>query len=246
MFTPNHNSHYKIYANKTLDWLPMDTKELYEKNLKENYESLKQNNWIDKSFTYKFNSHGFRCEEFTAEPTMMFLGCSFTCGTGLPIESIWPELVSKKLNMRCANLGQSGGSNDSSFRLCHGWIDIIKPQIVVLLNPPGIRLEIIDAVVMRHLYPTWIRNTSTAYKDFLKDWIRDDNNNYFNKLKNSLAIENLCKERNIKFVFLEGEELTKIQIDLSKELGYLDRARDLAHRGILSNKNFAEYALTKL
>ena len=99
MFEPNYNSYYKEYANKSLDWLPMDTKELYEKNLKEKYQLLKQHDWIDKSFTYKFNSHGFRCEEFTNKPTIMVLGCSFTCGIGLPIEFIWPELISKNLNL---------------------------------------------------------------------------------------------------------------------------------------------------
>ena len=246
MFKPNHNSHYKFYANKTLDWLPIDTKELYEKNLKDKYQLLKDNNWIDKSFTYKFNSYGFRCDEFTDKPTIMFLGCSNTCGIGLPIENIWPELVSKNLNMHCANLGQGGGSNDTAFRLCHGWIDIINPQIVVLLNPPGIRLEIIDAVVMRHLTPTWIHNTVTHYQSFLKDWSRDDNNNYFNTLKNKLAIENLCKARNVKFVFLESDELIQMQMDLSKSLGYLDAARDLGHRGVLTHKKFTEYALTKI
>jgi len=245
-FKPNYDSHYKKYANKTFDWLSIDSKEAYEKNLKEKYQLLKANNWIDKSFTYKFNSHAFRCEEFTDDPTIMFLGCSNTCGIGLPVESIWPELVAKKLNMRCANLGQAGGSNDSSFRLCHGWIDIIKPKIVFLLSPPGIRLEILDAVVMKHLTPTWIHNKATHYKDFLKDWCRDDNNNYFNTLKNSLAIENLCNARNIKYIFLDSDDFAQVQTDLSNAQGYLDLARDLGHRGVSSHKIFSEQVLANL
>jgi len=231
-FKPNYDSHYKMHANKSIDWLRMDTKELYEKNLKENYNLLKKNNWIDKSFTYKFNSHGFRCEEFTTDPTIMFLGCSFTCGIGLPIENIWPEIVSNKLNMRCANLGQGAGSNDTAFRLCHGWIDNIKPKIVVLLNPPGIRLEMIDACFMRHLSPSHVNST---YHVFLKDWARDDNNSYFNSLKNTLAIENLCRARDIKFIILETNAFIRN-----------DFARDLAHFGVLSNSKFAEYVISRL
>jgi len=231
MFKPNYDSFYKKYTNQSLDWLPMDTKALYEKNLKEKYQLLKVNNWIDKSFTYKFNSHGFRCEEFTNDPSIMFLGCSFTCGIGLPIETIWPELVSKHLNMRCANLGQGGGSNDTMFRLCHGWIDIVNPKIVFVLNPPGIRFEIVDESNIDSLSIAW----GYKYRTFLSDWSKDDNNNYFNNLKNNLAIENLCKARNIKYVLLDCNQFPKI-----------DAARDLSHAGVLSNKKFTEYAINQI
>ena len=225
-----------MYSNQTLDWTAGDSKISYEKNLKENYQLLETHNWIDKSFTYKFNSHGFRCEEFTDAPSVMFLGCSFTFGVGIPIDNIWPELVSNKLNMHCANLGQPGGANDTTFRLCHGWIDIIKPQLVILLNPPGIRIEMIDDQVMRLINPA--RNNVEAYKMFYKDWCRDENNNYFNKLKNTLAIENLCKTRNIKFVSFDNEENSPFK--------KLDLARDLYHYGIQSNQNFADHVLTNL
>jgi len=237
-FKPNYNSHYKKYANQSLDWLTMDTQILYEKHLKLNYSMLLKNNWIDyKSFTYKFNSHGFRCNEFNDSPTIMFIGCSNTCGVGLPIETIWPELVSKNLNMQCANLGQAGGSNDTAFRLCHGWIDKIQPKIVVLLNPPGVRLEIVtNKHNIRHLNPQW-GNDLEDYP-FLKEWCMDNNNNYFNILKNTLAIENVCKSKNIKFVCFTLKEWWSIRKP--------DLARDLTHAGIVSNHNFAEYALTKI
>lgn len=238
MLNPNYNSHYKPYANESLYWLPSDTKELYEKNLKEKYQLLKDNDWIDKSFTYNFNSHGFRCNEFTTEPTVMFLGCSLTCGIGLPIESIWPELVSKQLNMHCANLGQGGGSNDSSFRLCYGWIDIIKPKIVVLMSPPGIRLEIISDNFMFNLSGAWDQDNTKLYNYFVRDWSMNDNNNYFNSLKNQLAIENLCTSRNIKFLCLSDQDLADIKES--------DLARDLIHSGRLKNKKISEYVLTKI
>ena len=31
----NYNSYYKVYANKTINWLPMDTEDFYKQNLKE-------------------------------------------------------------------------------------------------------------------------------------------------------------------------------------------------------------------
>jgi len=231
MFKPNYDSIYKIYANQSIDWLRMDTKELYEKNLKEKYQLLKQHDWIDKSFTYKFNSHGFRCDEFTDKPTIMFLGASVTCGIGLPIEFIWPEVVSKNLNMHCANLGIGAGSNDSAFRLCNGWIDIINPQLVILLPPPPDRLELLNSTVINNVCLSW----DTPNNTFLKEWIMDDNNSYFNNLKNKLAIQHICATRNIKFLSVEFGSPYSI-----------DLARDLCHGGIQSNKIFAEHVLTKL
>ena len=35
-----YDSSYKSYANLELDWLPMDTKQLYDKNLKSMSENL--------------------------------------------------------------------------------------------------------------------------------------------------------------------------------------------------------------
>jgi hypothetical protein len=227
MFKPNHDSFYKKYANKSIDWIPSDTKDLYEKNLKENYQLLKNYNWIDKSFTYKFNSHGFRCEEFTADPTIMFLGCSYTFGTGVPSNTSWPEILAKELNMHCANLGQGGGASDTMFRLCHGWIDVIKPKIVFALHPPGIRFEMINEFQVEYLSPTW----GFKQRTFITEWSKDDNNHYFNTLKNNLAIENLCNTRNIKFVSVEIEK---------RQFFNLDKARDLVHPGIVSHNLFAK------
>ena len=230
MFKPNYDSYYKKYANQSLDWLEMDVKNLYEKNIKENYQLLKLNNWIDKSFTYKFNSHGFRCNEFSDDPTIMFLGASSTVGVGLPIDYIWPEVISKNLNMRCANLAIGGSSCDTAFRLCHGWIDIIKPHLVIFFGPPSGRLELVNADTITNLNLAW----PDTNKDFLKKWGIDDNNIYFNEIKNRLAIENLCLSRNIKFHF--------VNFGIDK----IDLARDLMHSGINSNQKFAEKILARI
>ena len=221
----------------------MDTKELYQKNLKENYQLLKENNWIDNHFTYKFNSHGFRCEEFTDNPSIMFLGCSHTLGVGLPIETIWPELVSKQLGMRCANLGIGGSSNDTAFRLCHGWIDIIRPKIIIILEPYSNRIELIDSY---HTYNLshWMlsseeSNSKKSFYNFYRTWIEDENNSYFQKLRNKLAIENLCNSRNIKLISADCDDLPYVFAEN-------DFARDLVHFGIKTHKNIADYFLSKI
>ena len=229
----NYSSTYKPHANQSYDWWFSDGKPSYENNVDKNYETMKTNGWINSSFKYTFNSHGFRCEEFTDEPTIMFLGCSLTMGIGLPIESIWPELVSKNLNMRCANLGIGGSASDTAFRLCHGWIDIVKPKIVIFLEPPGFRLELVNSKV------TKIINTysNEPFKPFVKEWTVDDNNSYFNSQKNQLGMKSLCNDRQIKFLSFNAFDLVNNKIDL---------ARDLIHPGPKTHKLFVEHVLKQL
>ena len=210
----------------------MDTLELYRENLSKNRILLEKNNWIDNPFTYSFNSNGFRCDEFTSDSTILFLGCSFTCGIGLPIDTIWPELVAKQLNMQCANLGQGGGSADTAFRLCHGWIDQIKPKVVVFLQPPGIRWELITNDQIKLL----IAGSELKFADeYTKNWVIDDNNHYFNTTKNVLAIESMCNFRQIKF--LKFNSLPCIDDD---------RARDLVHSGRKTHRLFADQVIAEL
>jgi hypothetical protein len=228
----NYNSPYKKYANQSIDWCPMDTEVLYQTNLKQNYDKLYSNGWINSNFKYTFNSDGFRCEEFTNEPSIMFLGCSNTLGIGLPINTVWTELVSKKLNLRCANLGIGGAASDTSFRLCHGWIDKINPILVIFLSPPGYRLELVNnhSIELLGLH-------TTEYKDFLKKWNQDNNNNYFNSLKNELAIKSLCNHRGIKYLHFKSNALQEIQSDF---------ARDLAHTGPKTHQSFANHVINSI
>jgi hypothetical protein len=48
----NYKSAYLEHAGRTLNWLPMDTEELYKQNLKNRYDELAKNGWIDNPFTY--------------------------------------------------------------------------------------------------------------------------------------------------------------------------------------------------
>lgn len=230
----NYSSIYKKYANQSINWLPMDTEDLFLDNLKDHtqLELLKKHNWIDSNFTYRFNSNGFRCNEFTSDPTVMFIGCSHTIGIGLPEDKTWPYIVSKKLNMACANLGQGGGSADTAFRLCHGWIDQINPKIVVFLHPPGSRFEIINHDVIE-FHSHGSLSGFTKSDSFIHKWIGDESNNYLNSIKNTLAINLLCNERKILF------------INVPIYFG-LDKARDLCHAGVMSNEKTAEHVYNEI
>ena len=228
---PNYNSIYKELAGQTVNWLSGDSLKLYNKNLINRYDDLKKHNWIDNHFSYTFNSLGFRSNEFTQDPTIMFLGCSYTMGLGLPVDFIWPELVSKNLKMNCANLGISGGSCDTAFRLCHGYIDRIKPKVVVLMIPPGVRCENVND---KDVHNILIGNVKYEY--YFKTLSVDENNNYFNREKNILGIKMLCTERNIKLVVVDCDELNCAD----------SLARDLSHCGIESHNIFYKKILEQI
>jgi hypothetical protein len=211
----------------------MDTEELHQKLLKTRYNDLKVNGWIGKSFTYQFNSQGFRCSEFSHAPTLMTLGCSFTVGVGVPLEDTWPSLVSKNLNMQCANLGQGGGSADTAFRLCHGYIDVIKPTIVVFMQPPNPRFEMLIGGMV-HMLSSY--SPGPDKKNFER-WARDEDNAFFNREKNTLAIQALCLQRGIKFISVDHSDLFNLSFS---------KARDLAHPGVENHKLFSELLISKI
>lgn len=232
MDTFYYKSPYFMYANQSLDWLPSDTKELFLKNLESRYDELKKYDWIDNHFTYKFDANGFRSNSFINPPDILYLGCSYTVGIGLPIESTWAYLSSKKLNMSYVNLGVGGSGCDTAFRLGLYYISKIKPKIVFFLQPPQFRIETINqnedpTVQLYHAHHVALEGANV--NNYLRNYIQDDSNEFLNSQKNILALRYICMQEKIKFVSLN-----------SNKLKHNDLARDLLHPGTMSNAEFSE------
>jgi hypothetical protein len=233
----NYNSCYKLYANTEVEFLTCESQELYNRNFINRYVELEKYGWITRKITYKFNSHGFRCDEFTEDPSVLFLGCSYTCGIGLPIETVWTSILAQSLGLKSVNLGQGGGSNDTAFRLGYHWIPKLKPKIVVLLSPLEFRKEIVTPDYIHFVTPqtTAIDEDPNNLKLHAIQWLSDDTNSYMNQIKNVSALELLCNKHNIKFI---------VNYNIYQEEIYQgDFARDLAHPGIETHKKFADYIL---
>jgi hypothetical protein len=218
------------FANQELNWIYLDSEEAYNKHLTHNHTLLQKNNWVNSKFTYKFNSHGFRCNEFSDEPSAMFLGCSFTLGVGLPNEYTWPYILAQTLNYNCVNLGVGGGSNDLAFRLAYHWINKINPKIIFLFSPFKERLEVLNKNDLEYPYHDYTPMNS-ADDPFYAKWVLTDENSMLQQEKNIMAIANIASKQNIKFVVLNAQTcLDNIQVDY---------ARDLRHPGIQSNLTLA-------
>ena len=230
---------YIVHAGKELRWMPSDTEELYEKNLKENYNLLKKFNWIDSDITYKFNSEGFRSNKFSDNNSIVFLGGSDPFGVGMPADKIYPQIVSGKFNLKCINLALPNASNDTAFRLAYIWIKSckLKPKIVVLQTPPENRFELLihdrgsDSIESRFI------NTMDQLVDRTKEplWLSTDQNGLCNQEKNIMAIRHICNSLNIKFLTFNTDDIYgadgQFKVDLS---------RDLMHPGIITHQNFAD------
>lgn len=217
-------------ANRTVKWLPQDTEDRYLENLKLRRPEMELNGWINQEITYKFNSFAFRCEEFTNDPSILFLGCSHTVGVGLPIEHTWPTIVADHLNLKCYNLGQGGGGTDTAYRLGSYWIPKILPKIVVLLLPDMHRVELVGEQYVEFLTPA---SPPDYYSGFYKTWLSVDTNSQLNSEKNTLALAQVSKLNECKFV--------PVKLNTLKGL---DRARDLSHHGVKSNLDLASSVLT--
>jgi hypothetical protein len=231
------NHQYSALKNKTMNWLGHDNIVVHYDNLKKYSNDKVKYNWDEQAITYKFNSHGFRCDEFSNEDNIMFLGCSNTMGMALPLEDTWPYNVAKNLNLKSVNLSIPGTGPDTAFRMANHYIPQIKPKIVVYLDPPPGRFSLISG--KKQIYDFTVFKSELIidpmFKEYYKHWLSIEENITLNSLKHKLAIQGLCQEYNAKFVFAEN-----------KELKFIDYARDMLHPGINSNLEFSKFILNNL
>ena len=239
--------HFGTYhANTVQEWLPTDTKENFDRLMQDpaHQKYFGELGW-DKpeAITYKINSEGFRCDEFDYEtPCMISLGCSFTLGTGLPLDLIWPTLVGAATGLKVANLAWGGNSTDTCFRLAEYWIPKLYPKLVTMLAPPDNRFEILlDANEYRLPADVIMPETDSSLFNqsdvFIKHWHLNDENSRLNQLKNCLAVRQLCAEHNIPCLIERAQDHMQYS---REEIGY---ARDYMHGGPIIHKRIAEKML---
>lgn len=232
---PHHRQSH--LAGQILDWCSTDDQATYQDHLDrpKKLKKLQENNWIDCGLTYRFNSHGFRTDEFdSTQSRFLVLGCSFTFGEGLHQEQIWCELVAKSLDLPCWNLGVYGSSNSSMFRLAEYWIPRLKPKFVILQKTYENRFEILYESGRAETYTPNSTNHANA-AEILKDWWSFDENSQIDARKNELAIRQICANYHIPIVVIE-QTMFWPQLDLS---------RDLLHAGPKTHERVSKKLLSQ-
>ena len=228
------------YAGQTLDWLPTDTKENYDKLIKEPeyWDYFCKQGWDQPgAINYKINSHGFRCDEFdTKQPGLIALGCSYTVGIGLPIEMIWPTIVGKELGLTVWNLAWAGTSADTCFMQAQYWIPKLSPKLVVMAAPPKHRFDLIteDPQLPHQTYMPGMQDINDK---FIQQWFVNDRNADLNNLRNKLAVEGMCTEFGIQCLTYDAHEY------FARSREEVEYARDRMHAGPRGHKMLAERIL---
>lgn len=226
-------------AGKISEFMPTDTKEGFEKlcQVPEYREYFRQHGWLEPgAITYKINSYGFRCDEFDDRDCILALGCSFTIGIGLPVESTWPQIVGKQLGLVPYTMAWGGQSSDTCFRLAEYWIPRLRPKAVFMLAPPASRFELIRASgvpPIENYMPQSESHSATEIDNFLKHWHTMEENARLNQKKNKLAIRAMCAEIDIPFLVYDAFD----HMAWSREsVGY---ARDRMHAGPKGHERLA-------
>lgn len=230
---------YLPMANKTSFWSGWDSKETFDKHCAnpDTFNRLKQLGWDDpEAITYQYNSQGFRCPEFTEGPCGLALGCSFTMGVGLPLDKVWPSLLSQKLDIQIWNLGVGGAAMDTVFRLLDFYIDVLNPKFVAILTPPPPRFEYFDIhgshkiALIKHE-----RLWDPMVAPFIKTWMSSNFNIDINFKKNLLAIQQICYQHQTPLYIVKTHET---QMD--------PMARDLTHAGVECHKAISNSFLQQI
>lgn len=99
----------------------------------------------DPELTYKLNNYTYRSDDFNVhqqQKDIVYSGCSFTFGVGVPYKSIWAYMLNESLNQNnFYNLGISGGSYESIIFDIYTYIKKFgKPKAFIVLFPPPVRL----------------------------------------------------------------------------------------------------------
>jgi hypothetical protein len=231
MFDENIPFHYNTpNRNKILYWNGSDTRESWitYSNNADNLNFYEKNNWLDEfAIEYRFNSYGFRCEEFDDRASYMALGCSFTQGIGLAVEDVWVSHLNNLIGTNVWNLGVCSLSLDGCFRLLEYYLNKLNIIGVFLLHPPKHRFEIFEDTIVQSFIPT--DSTNNLYS---KLWLSNENNSKINVRKNLLAMTKLCDDKAINLYIRDSDDIYQGP-DCKK-------ARDLLHPGKRNHLILAE------
>ena len=234
-------THYP--RNTTMYWEGTDNEKRWNKHCKdpEKWQELKRNGWNEKTITYEIDDIGFRNPPNTdPSKSVMTFGCSYTFGTGLRYEDIWPTKLLKYFPS-VYNVGVGGSSNDKCVFIARGMIPYFKPKVVFHLMPDPDRIDIISEFTnneMVTLLPNYLQNYEGYYKyrtDEYWQWLHEQRNMY--------ALKRMCSKEGIPYVAIP---IRDVPISLTgKREDEIDWGRDLSHFGEEMHDIIAEKMMQK-
>jgi hypothetical protein len=207
----------------------------FQKNLETQPED-----WVYRNtkIVYDRNPYGHRSvhmSEIKQDGFLLTTGCSFTEGIGLPLEWTWPHVLSGQLGLPYYNLGLSSSGPDLAiYNLCRFLTACPHtPGYIVMMLPPPDRMFVL---------PNGIRDEKVQG---IGPWVDSkfyEMNVKFNSFDTNLlkvdAVWKTLKKvmTKTKFVFFTFRDVPPWESEL-------DFARDLMHRGPLTNQCYVRIVL---
>ena len=232
---------YLFYSN----WMTTRFKKgLYENGLPWSNSGLSNQNKneefiLDYPNSYMINEHGFRSNELIEGTDLVFSGCSFTFGIGLPEDAIWGSIIAKKMGLTYSNLGIPGDSVMGSITNIYQYFkEYGHPKILLCMFPDFYRTlipENSDILISKRNYSGIISNPIRTYilnEDhpkyskipyYIEDVISPDVPFYYS-MRYIKMLEQYCKAANIKFLWSTWSPITysllESQTDFSDHFVY--------------------------
>ena len=209
---------------------------------------------------FKYNSFGYRSDEFSSDKGIVTLGCSDTFGVDQRLEKTWSYLVSKKVGGKLYNLSIPGASPESNYMDFRHYAYMFgKGTKVFWLMPSVNRMTVhgdnfninVNIPIIEDIKRSGehIRNPLSEYQlDVLSNYYLEFFNNITNtitKLQSLIdAVKGICFEYGFE-LYLYGNpmhynEEEKLPLVKAKTNGYPDRAADLEHLGVAYQKFVAD------
>jgi hypothetical protein len=169
-------------------------------------------------------------------------------GIGIFEKDTIPRKFTAITGIESVNLGQPGGSLDAAVRVAMHWVPILKPRIIFLLHPPGIRRELFveqmyDPNHGAQIGERWIqfglnnlrkRDGLDGDREVFSKYFTQPHEELVNRAKNLYALMGLSTE--YSSIFIEATPQ-----DCPKDIASRTMARDLGHYGPAFSSWFAQY-----
>ena len=175
---------------------------------------------LDINTEYRFNNFGFRDDDWIESSEILAVGCSNTCGIGVPIEGSWSKILQEKIKKDVRNLSRPGASIQELVYQIFAYLKIFgNPKTIICLFPDPFRMlaptkkNLIgvkdtgssQAVVGLHLNK-FTNSKVSERKKFLKiPYLYDDimpmEFPLFLSMKSIHILEQYCYSNNIKLIW---------------------------------------------
>lgn len=209
------------FSGQTVAWKGADSFELYQINIQDADRLARLQHWgwnQSNCITYRYNSEGFRTEEFDSRPCGLAFGCSFTEGVGVREQDTWPSRLTERSGLWFWNLGIGGAALDTIYRLFEHYIELLRPKIVVVCHPPQARCEYaVNDHVIRTVGVNSPEVNDHIFANFFKHYFLRDLNSEINWEKNLRLLEYIAQARGLPLIHAPMESDCE--------------ARDLQHPG---------------